>query len=258
MGHGAADLKYRFQWNFPIFFSPHDPNTLYAAGNVLFKTTDEGQTWTADQPRPDAQRQVQARPVRRTDHQGQHVGRVLLHDLRGARVAAREGRALVRLATTAWCTSRATAARHWKKVTPPDLPEWSHDQQHRGPPDREGRPLRRRDALQARRLPPLPLQDDRLRQDLDEDRRPASRTTTSPASSAPTRSGPACSTPAPRAACTSRSTTARNWQPFQLNLPIVPITDLAIKNDDLIVATQGRSFWVLDDLTPLHQLKPES
>src|SRR5207244_3986890 len=45
MGHGAADLKYRFQWNFPIFFSPHDPNTLYVAGNALFKTTNEGQSW---------------------------------------------------------------------------------------------------------------------------------------------------------------------------------------------------------------------
>jgi hypothetical protein len=42
-----------------------------------------------------------------------------------------------------------------------------------------------------------------------------------------------------------------------LNLPIVPITDLAIKNNDLVVATQGRSFWVLDDLTPLHQLTPD-
>src|SRR5262249_17485020 len=47
------------------------------------------------------------------------------------------------------------------------------------------------------------------------------------------------------------------WRPFQLNLPVVPITDLAIKNNDLVVATQGRSFWVLDDLTPLHQLRPE-
>ena len=47
------------------------------------------------------------------------------------------------------------------------------------------------------------------------------------------------------------------WEPFQLNLPITPITDLAIKNDDLIVATQGRSFWVLDDLTPLHQWQAE-
>lgn len=45
-----------------------------------------------------------------------------------------------------------------------------------------------------------------------------------------------------------------NWKSFQLNLPIVPITDLALKENDLIVATQGRSFWVMDDLTVLHQL----
>jgi photosystem II stability/assembly factor-like uncharacterized protein len=50
LGHGAADLKYRFQWNFPIFFSPHEPHALYAAGNVLFRTTDEGQSWTAISP----------------------------------------------------------------------------------------------------------------------------------------------------------------------------------------------------------------
>ena len=46
-----------------------------------------------------------------------------------------------------------------------------------------------------------------------------------------------------------------SWKPFQLNLPIVPITDLTIKNDNLIAATQGRSLWLIDDLTPLHQLK---
>ena len=45
-----------------------------------------------------------------------------------------------------------------------------------------------------------------------------------------------------------------NWEKFQLNLTIVPITDLAIKNDNLIAATQGRSFWMIDDLTPFHQL----
>ena len=44
-----------------------------------------------------------------------------------------------------------------------------------------------------------------------------------------------------------------NWKPFQLNLPMVPITDLTIKENDLIVATQGRAFWVLDDLTPVQQ-----
>lgn len=48
-----------------------------------------------------------------------------------------------------------------------------------------------------------------------------------------------------------------NWDSFQLNLPQVPITDLTIKNNDLIVATQGRGFWVLDNLTLLHQLNDE-
>ncbi len=46
----------------------------------------------------------------------------------------------------------------------------------------------------------------------------------------------------------------KNWKPFQLNLPIVPITDLAIKDNNLIVATQGRSLWIIDDLTVIHQL----
>ncbi len=48
-----------------------------------------------------------------------------------------------------------------------------------------------------------------------------------------------------------------SWQSMQMNLPVVPITDLAIKNDNLIAATQGRSFWMIDDLTPFHQLSPE-
>src|SRR5207237_1690118 len=50
MGWGAGELKYRFQWNFPIFFSPHDPNTLYTGANVLFKSTNEGQSWEVISP----------------------------------------------------------------------------------------------------------------------------------------------------------------------------------------------------------------
>ena len=49
-----------------------------------------------------------------------------------------------------------------------------------------------------------------------------------------------------------------HWQSLQLNMPVVPITDLAIKNDDLIAATQGRAFWVLDDITPLHTIATRS
>src|SRR5262244_472125 len=50
MGWGAADIKYRFQWNFPIVFSPHDPNTFYAGANVLFKSTNEGESWQIISP----------------------------------------------------------------------------------------------------------------------------------------------------------------------------------------------------------------
>jgi hypothetical protein len=50
MGSGAGDIKYRFQWNFPLLFSPHDPNTLYAAAQVLFKSTNEGQSWEVISP----------------------------------------------------------------------------------------------------------------------------------------------------------------------------------------------------------------
>ena len=50
---------------------------------------------------------------------------------------------------------------------------------------------------------------------------------------------------------------AASWQPLQRNLPVVPITDLVVKDDDLVVATQGRSFWILDDIAALRQAKPE-
>src|SRR2546423_10586293 len=50
MGWGAADIKYRFQWNFPIVFSPHDPGTMYCGANVLFKSTNEGQSWEVISP----------------------------------------------------------------------------------------------------------------------------------------------------------------------------------------------------------------
>ena len=49
-GTGAADMKYRFQWTFPIQFSPHDPNVLYVAGNLVFRSYDQGGSWEAISP----------------------------------------------------------------------------------------------------------------------------------------------------------------------------------------------------------------
>ena len=109
-------------------------------------------------------------------------------------------------------------------------------------------------ALQARRHPALPLQDERLRAHVDaHHRRPAGGRDHARAS-ARTRAGAASSTAAPRPASGCRSTTAARGSGCAANLPVAPIHDLIVKDGDLVVATHGRSFWILDDLTPLHQM----
>ena len=73
-----------------------------------------------------------------------------------------------------------------------------------------------------------------------------------------TPSSAACSTRPRRRACSSPSTTVRHWQSLQINLPRSPVHDLVVKGDDLVVATHGRSFWILDDITPLRQVAQAS
>ena len=91
MGWGAEGMKYRFQWTFPIVFSPHDPGTLYAAGNVLFKSTNEGQSWEAISPdltRNDKTKLVSSGgPITQDNTSVEYYA----HDLRDRGVASREG-----------------------------------------------------------------------------------------------------------------------------------------------------------------------
>ena len=83
-----ATSRYRFQWTAPILVSPHDPKTVYHAGNVLFRTADGGQHWQAISPDLTRDDQEQAEVVGRPDHRRQHRRRVLRHHLRPRRVAA--------------------------------------------------------------------------------------------------------------------------------------------------------------------------
>jgi hypothetical protein len=71
------DFPHRFQWTEPILFSPHDPNVIYTAGEVVFKTTNQGQELDRHQPRPDPQRQVQAARPPAAHHRGQHQRGIL-------------------------------------------------------------------------------------------------------------------------------------------------------------------------------------
>ena len=148
--------------------------------------------------------------------------------------------------------------RTWQNVTPPDLPEWALISDDRALAARRGHRLHGGHALQARRHAPVPVQDDRLRHAPGRRSPTAFRTTSSRGSSARTRTG---------AGLLYAGTETGVYVSFddggQLaaaaagNLPVVPIHDLVVKDGDLVVATHGRSFWILDDLTPLHQLTDE-
>lgn len=255
LGHGAADLKYRFQWNFPIFFSPHDEKTLYTAGNVLFKTTDEGQSWTAISP--DLTRNDKSKlgpsggPITKDNTSVEYYCTIF-----AALESPHEKGVL-------WCGSddgllhlSRDGGRNWSKVTPPELPEWSMINSLEAHPTEKGglyvaatryklddfRPYLYRTTDYGKTWTKIVngIKDDHFTRVVRAD---------------PKRPGLLY-------AGTERGMyisfdDGMNWKRFQLNLPIVPITDLALKDNDLIVATQGRSFWVLDDLTLLHQLKPE-
>jgi photosystem II stability/assembly factor-like uncharacterized protein len=254
IGHGAANLKYRFQWNFPIFFSPHDPDTLYAAGNVLFKTTNEGQSWQAISPdltRNDKTKlQPSGGPITKDNTSVEYYCTIFA----AAESPLEKG--------LLWCGSddglihvSKDGGKNWKNVTPPDLPEWAQINSIEAHPFEKGGLYVAATRYKSDDFHPY------LYRTTD-----YGKTWKKIVAGIPEQHFTRVIRADPKRKGLLYAGTEQgmyisfddgdSWQSFQLNLPLVPITDLAIKNDDLIVATQGRSFWVLDDLTMLHQLKP--
>jgi photosystem II stability/assembly factor-like uncharacterized protein len=255
MGAGAADLKYRFQWNFPIFFSPHDNDTLYAAAQVLFKTTDGGMSWeqiSGDLTRNDKSTMGSSGgPITKDNTAVEYYGTIF---------AAIES---PHQAGVFWTGSddglihySRDGGETWTNVTPPDLPEWTMINSIDAHPFEEGglyvagtgykqddfRPYLYKTtdwgATWTRITNGIP--DDHFTRVIRAD---------------PDRAG-LLYAGTERGVYVSFDDGA-SWQSLQLDLPIVPITDLAVKNQDLVAATQGRSYWILDDLTPLHALSEE-
>ncbi len=210
MGYGAEGMKYRFQWNFPILFCPHDANLLYTAGNVLFKTTNEGQSWTAisgDLTRNDKSKLgPSGGPITKDNTSVEYyctIFTVSESPLKAGVIWTGSDDGLVHI------TARRRQELDQRHAQAAGDAGVDSDQLHRGVAARRAEGLFRGHDVQARRLPPLPLQHHRLRQDLEEDRQRNSRRRVHPRDSRGSASRRACSTPAPKPACTSRSTTAR-------------------------------------------------
>ncbi len=252
MGSGAADIKYRFQWNFPITFSPNDPNTLYAAAQVLFKSTDGGQSWAVISPdltRNDKSRQKSSGgPITQDNTSVEYYDTIFYvaeSPLEPGVIWTGSDDGLIHVTRD--------GGKSWKNVTPKGLPEWIMiNQIDASPHDKGGAYVAATMYKSDDNRPYLYKTSDygatwtRIDAGID----PAHFTRVVRAD--PARRG-LLYAGTERGVYVSFDDGAR-WQPLQLNLPIVPVHDLTIKDRSLVAATHGRAFWVLDDLSPLRDL----
>ncbi|MEZ5967127.1 MAG: glycosyl hydrolase [Planctomycetota bacterium] len=251
MGWGAADLRYRFQWNFPIFFSPHPPHALYCAGNVLFRSSDQGHSWQAisgDLTRDDKSKQVASGGPITKDNTGVEYYCTIF--------AACESPLEPGLL---WCgsddglvhVSRDGGGR-WQNVTP-SWPEWMMVNCIEPHPSKPGTAYVAGTRYKLDDFAPYLFKTDDYGQTwtrINEGIAPTHFTRAVRCD--PARAG-LLYAGTERGVYVTFDDGAR-WQPLQLNLPVTPITDLAVKEGDLVAATQGRALWVLDDLAHLRQL----
>ncbi len=255
MGSGADGMKYRFQWNFPIFFSVHDPKKLYACSNQLHVTQNEGQSW--DIVSPDLTRNDSTKlrssggPITKDNTGVEYYCTIFA----AAESPVKKG--------TIWTGSddglihvTTDEGANWQKVTPPMMPEWCLvNCIDPDPFDEKGcyvaatsyksgdyKPylFKTNDLGRTWTLITNGIRTDNFTRVIRADK---------------VRKGMLyCGT---EAGMYISFDDGAHWQSFQQNLPIVPITDLLIKDNNLIVATQGRSIWLLDDLSLLQQISQE-
>jgi photosystem II stability/assembly factor-like uncharacterized protein len=255
-GHAVSESRYRFQWTAPILISPHDPGLIYTGGNVVFKSTDQGQSWTAISP-----------DLTRNDPKTTGIsGGPITHDQSTAEFYAtvftiaesfkKEG--------VLWAGSddglihvTLDGGKKWTNVTPPNFGDFTRVSLIEAGHYAEGTAYVAANRYQ--------LQDDSPLIYKTED---FGKTWTKIVNGLPAAEFVRAvrEDPVRRGllfACTEKSVyvsfdDGAHWRSLKRNLPWVPVHDLAIKGADLIAATHGRSFWILDDITPLRMMTPDA
>ena len=252
MGYGAEGMKYRFQWNFPIFFSPHDPKKLYTTSNHVHISYDGGRSWEVASP--DLTRNVPEKlvssggPITKDNTGVEYYCTIFA----GVESPYEEGLVWVGSDDGLIHLSR-DGGENWENVTPPDLPEWMMINSIDPDPFTEGGAYVAGTRYKMGDYTPYLYKTKDYGKTwtlITKGINPTHFTRVVRAD--PKKEGLLYA--GTETGMYISFNDGANWQPFQLNLPIVPITDLAVKNDNLIAATQGRSFWMIDDLTLIHQL----
>ena len=256
-GTAPHDLKYRFQWNAPIRFSPHDPTILYHTSNFVHRSRDGGMSWETISPdltrnEPEKQK-LPGGPVQH-DHSGVEVYNTIFafeeSPVTPGVLWAGADDGLVHL-------SRDNGAS-WVDITPPGMEIDSTINDIVLSPRSEGRATLAVHRYRMDDFRPYLWQTNdfgatwRLLTDGSNgipDNHPVRAVAEDPDREGLLYAGT-------EFGLFVSFDDGGNWQSLQLNLPVTPITDLEVHEQDLVVATQGRSFWILDNLSVLHQLEP--
>jgi photosystem II stability/assembly factor-like uncharacterized protein len=256
MGSGVEAMKYRFQWSFPLLFSLHDPHRLYAGANVLLATTDEGQHWTAmssDLTRNDKTKQgPSGGPITKDNTAVEYFDTIFTIDespMKAGVIWVGSDDGLIHVTED--------DGKSWQNVTPKDMPEWIRINCIAASPF---------DAGTAYVAATMYLSDDFhpfLYRTKD-----YGKSWTKIVNGIPADDFTRAIRPDPNQKELLFAGTESHlyisfddggtWLPFQLNLPAVPVTDIVFQKqqDAMVLATQGRSFYVLDDMPLVRALDP--
>jgi len=251
MGHSAGEITERFQWTFPIVISPTDPNTLYATSQHVWRSTDEGQSWQRISP-----------DLTRADPSTLGPsGGPITRDQTGVETYAtvftlapspRDGNVIWAGSDDGVVHVTRDGGKNWQKVTPSDLPEFTRISLIEASPhdpataylagnryqrsDRSPYVYRTSDygATWTKIVKGIPTDDfpRAIREDTKRKGLLFLGTETS--------------------AYVSFDDGAV-WQSIRLNLPVTPVHGIQVKNDDLVIGTHGRSFYIMDNIGVLRQ-----
>ena len=252
MGHGAEGMKYRFQWNFPILFSKHNPNKLYTFSQHVHVTENEGQSWAIISPdltRNDPEKlKSSGGPITQDNTSVEYYCTIFAAN----ESPLKEGLLWVG-SDDGLINVTKDGGKTWTNVTPKGMPEWMMINSIEPSAFNEGTCYVAGTTYKTGDFAPYlykttnygkswtkitnGINPEHFTRVLRED---------------PKRKGLLYA--GTETGMYISFNDGKDWKPFQLNLPIVPITDVTIKDNNLIVATQGRSLWMIDDLSVIHQL----
>lgn len=256
-GQGAATLKHRFQWTYPIVISPNDPNEIYAGAEVVFKSTDQGHSWQVISPdltkNDKSKQQPSGGPITLD------ITSVEYYDTVFTIAESPKQKDLIWAGTDDGLIQLTQdGGKHWSNVTPSNkiLPEWSLISLIEASPHDAGTAYVAVDRHKNDDLRPYIYKTTDF-----------GKTWTKTVNGIPdgayvhaVRQDPVNKEllyAGTELGVYISFDDGGHWQSLQLNLPTTPIDDLIVKENDLAVATNGRSFWILDDLSPLRELTPE-